>query len=294
MRPFWLFILALILATTAGVLIRQDPGYALFSYGEWTTEMPLWLAIFLILFLFMAFYALLRTIHTIRSTSKNIAGWHKNHQQRSARLQSAKGLLALAEGRWKQAERQLTHSAAHSDHPIVNYLYAAQAAQALSAYDRRDHYMDLAVKQGLENTVGIRLTHAALQLKAGHLDESSTSLKKLYEDEPTNVEVLRLLAELYQNKQDFASLLKLLPALSKQAVFDKQTLAAIEQKTYESLLPIYAQQGLKALTHFWKEMPCTIQKNARLLNSYAGYLMKEEAYTEAEEILLTLVNNKAL
>ncbi len=293
MRAFWLFILALILATTAGVLIRQDPGYALFSYGEWTTEMPLWLAIFLMLFLFIAFYGLLRTIHTIRSTSKNIVGWHKSHQQRSARLQSAKGLLALAEGRWKQAERQLTHSAMHSDHPIVNYLYAAQAAQALSAYDRRDHYLELAVQQGLKTTVNVRVTHAALQLKQGRVDESSESLKELYHNEPKNVEVLRLLSEVYKNKKDFASLLELLPALEKQSVFDTQTFEALEQITYESLLPVYAQQGLEALQHFWKHMPRALQKNAKMLQSYADYLMKEESYTEAEAILLTLLKNEA-
>ncbi|MBP6104119.1 MAG: hypothetical protein KBD23_06095 [Gammaproteobacteria bacterium] len=293
MRAFWLFILALILATTAGVLIQQDPGYALFSYGEWTTEMPLWLAIFLILFMFVTFYFLLRTIHTIRSTSKNIADWHKNHQQRSARLQSAKGLLALAEGHWKQAERQLVNSAIHSDHPLVNYLYAAQAAQALSAYDRGDHYLALAVKQGLKTTVNVRVTHAALQLKQGRIDESSVSLKKLYQDEPKNVEVLRLLAEVYKNKQDFASLLELLPALAKQSVFDKQTFEALEQTIYESLLPVYAQQGLEALHHFWEQMPHTLQKNAKMLQNYADYLMKAESYTEAEAILLALLKNKA-
>jgi len=292
MRALWLFILALILAATAGVLISQDPGYALFSYGEWTAEMPLWLAIFLILFMFIAFYGLLRTIHTIRSTSKNISSWHKNHQQRSARLESAKGLLALAEGRWKQAERQLTNSAVHCDHPLVNYLYAAQAAQALSAYDRRDQYLELAVKQGLETTVNVRVTHAALQLKQGRFDESSASLKKLYQDEPKNVEVLRLLSEVYKNKQDFASLLELLPALAKQSVFDTQTFEALEQKTYESLLPVYAQQGLEALRHFWKQMPRALQKNAKMLQNYADYLMKAESYTEAEAILLTLLKNK--
>jgi HemY protein len=293
MRAFWLFILALIFAATAGVLISQDPGYALFSYGAWTTEMPLWLAIFLILCLFIAFYGLLRTIHTLRSTSKNMRRWHKNYQQRNARLQSARGLLALAEGRWKQAERQLSNSAMHSDHPHVNYVYAAQAAQALSATDRRDHYLELAVKHGLKTTVNVRLTHAALELKQGRFDESGVSLEKLYQDEPKNVEVLRLLSEVYKNRQDFASLLELLPALAKESVFDTQTFETLEQKTYESLLPVYAQQGLEALRHFWQAMPHTLQKNAKMLQHYADYLMKAESYTEAEAILLALLKTKS-
>ncbi len=292
MRPFWIFITTLIIAATSGVLMHQDPGYALFAYKGWTTEMPLWLAIVLIAGLFITLYALLRTLHTVRSTSKAMSNWYKNHQQRSARLQISKGLLALAEGRWKQAERYLSHSVGHSDHPLVNYVYAAFAAQALKADDRRDQYLALAEKHGLKDTVGIRLTQAVLQIKAGHIEESTESLKKLHQEEPNHVEVLRLLSETYQKKGDFPSLFELLPTLKKKAVFDKETFESLEYQTYESLLPSYATQGLNALKHFWQEIPNALQKNANMLHSYANCLMQNEAYSEAEAILVRLLDRE--
>ena len=111
-------------------------------------------------------------------------------------------------------------------------------------------------------------------------------------NEPTNAEILGLLAQLYQSKPDFTALLELLPALAKQSVFDTQTFTSLEYTTYASLLPVYAQQGLEALSHFWKTMPHTLQRNARMLHSYASHLMKEEAYAEAEAILLALLKNE--
>ncbi len=112
-------------------------------------------------------------------------------------------------------------------------------------------------------------------------------------NEPTQADTLRLLAKLYQSKPDFEALLELLPTLARQAVFDTQALAALEYQTYESLLPIYAQKGLEALSRFWKEMPHALQRNARMLHNYANYLIKEEAYGEAEAILVALLKNEA-
>ncbi|MBP6104120.1 MAG: hypothetical protein KBD23_06090 [Gammaproteobacteria bacterium] len=121
---------------------------------------------------------------------------------------------------------------------------------------------------------------------------SETASNLTMQNEPTTAETLRLLAKLYQSNLDFEALLALLPTLAKQLVFDTQTLSALEYTTYESLLPVYAQQGLEALSHFWKEMPHALQRNARMLHNYANHLIKEEAYREAEEILLALLKNK--
>ncbi len=122
------------------------------------------------------------------------------------------------------------------------------------------------------------------------LPETASNLTM--QNEPTTAETLRLLAKLYQRNQDFEALLALLPALARQLVFDTQTLSALEYTTYESLLPVYAQQGLETLSHFWKEMPHALQRNARMLHNYANHLIKEEAYKEAEAILLALLKNK--
>ncbi len=75
MNVLWVFIIALILSTTAGVLIHHDPGYALFAYGDWTTEMPLWLAIFLLGLIVFSFYTVFRMVHAIRASSDNMRHW---------------------------------------------------------------------------------------------------------------------------------------------------------------------------------------------------------------------------
>ena len=280
-----IFVLILGLGTGCGFLIAQDPGYALFAYQNWTVEMPLWLSLAFIFITVSALCALFWIIHWLQSSSQKIKQWVQNHQQQNARIQTNKGLLALSAGRIQEAERYLSHSAAHNDHALVNYLYAAQAAQLLGAFDRRDHYLERASKIKGQSPVAVELTQATLNLQAGRLQEEVPHLEALYQENPKNTEVLRLLSETYQKKQDFKSLLNLLPVLEKKSIFSTARFQQLEQKTYTALLPICAQEGLKNLMAFWDKAPKTIHQNPRLIERYAELLIQAEAFIPAEKLL---------
>lgn len=280
-----IFVLILAIGTGCGFLIAEDPGYALFSYQNWTVEMPLWLSLALMFFSVIALVGLFWIIYWLQGSSQKIKQWVQNHQHQNARIQTNKGLLALSAGRFQEAERYLSQSAAHSDQALVNYLYAAQAAQLLGAFDRRDHYLERAAKMKEHSPVAVELTQATLNLKAGRLQEEVPRLETLYQENPKNTEVLRVLAETYQKKQDFKSLVHLLPILAKKAVFPSAIFENLEQKTYEALLPMYAQEGLKNLMAFWDKTPKTIHQNPTLIEHYVALLIQEKAFMPAEKCL---------
>ena len=60
MMRFIFFVVVLIFAVWLGLHIQSDPGYALFSYGHWTIELPLWLTIVILVLLFFLIHWLLR------------------------------------------------------------------------------------------------------------------------------------------------------------------------------------------------------------------------------------------
>jgi HemY protein len=183
-----IFVLVLALGTGCGFLIAEDPGYALFSYQNWTVEMPLWLSFALMFISVAALGCLLWIGHWLQGSSQKIKQWMQSHQQQNARIQTNKGLLALSAGRFQEAERYLSQSAAHSDQALVNYLYAAQAAQLLGAFDRRDHYLERASKIKEHSPVAVELTQATLNLKAGRLQEEVPHLEALYHENPKNTQ----------------------------------------------------------------------------------------------------------
>lgn len=281
----WSFIIVLALAAGLGVIISQDPGYALFSYGHWTVEMPLWLSAFLIILIIALSLFTIWFVKTLFSGSDKVKLWWKQHQDNKAKQLTYKGFLALAEGRWKNAEQYLIESAPHSDTPLINYLSAAKAAEEGNSPERRDHYLQLALDVGAGSDMAIRLTQAQLQFKHGELEQSVRNLQRLHIDAPKHPKVLRLLCTLYEAMLDWPALYTLLPECRKTQALSKEVLARLEQKIYPALLPIYAGKGIKALMAFWQQSPRTIQTDPIIVGEYAKLLTQQSATTEAEAIL---------
>src|SRR5665213_489385 len=96
----WSFLTVLVLATGLGVIVHQDPGYALFSFGDWTMEMPLWVALILFVLSIAVLLFILWVIQVVFTSKTKVKQWWKNRQEQRARLLTYRGLLALAEGRW--------------------------------------------------------------------------------------------------------------------------------------------------------------------------------------------------
>lgn len=281
----WSFIIVLALATGLGVIVSQDPGYALFSYGQWTVEMPLWLSAFLIILIIALSLFTIWFIKTLFSGTDKVKLWWKRHQENTAKQLTYKGFLALAEGRWKNAEQYLIQSASHSETPLINYLSAAQAAEEGNAPERRDQYLQLALDVGAGSDIAVRLTQAQLQFKHGDLEQSVRSLQRLHIDAPKHPKVLRLLCTLYEAMLDWPALYTLLPECRKTKALSPEALARLERKIFPALLPTYAGKGLKAFMAFWQQSPRYIQSDPAMVYEYAKLLTEQSADNESESLL---------
>lgn len=282
----WIFILVLFLATLAGVYIRQDPGYVLFAYKNWTLEMPLWLSAVLLIFLLAACLFLLWTLNTVLGSGSRVKGWWFKNKQISSRKNTAKGLLELAEGHWLKAERYLRDSAHFSDTPIINYLSAAKAAEEGGAHDRRDRYLQLAYDASGDSDTAVRLTEAHLRFKQGDLENSVHALEKLQAKHSKHPKVLRLLCTIYETTENWQALYNLLPTLKKAAVFpNTESLNRLEQKVFHALLPSKIKEGKASLMHFWNHVPNSIQNSKEAIACYVEALMHLDADIDAEALL---------
>ncbi len=288
MRRFITLVIILIFSVWLGLRVAKDPGLALFTYNNWSVEMPLWFALLSLIAVMIMIYFIVRLIDGIDSSVYRWRNWLRWRRKNKAYSKTNRGLLELIEGHWRNAENYLLEGIDQSDAPLINYLAAAKAAHERGAYDKRDMYLHQAHDLAPQADVAIGLTQAQLQFDQGQLEQALATLNHLRSIVPLHPVVLKLLEKLYIRLADWKNLVKLLPSLRKAKIMTTNQLDQLEQHVYQELLNQTASraESLKNLDEFWVSMPRRLQKNPRLVYCYAKHLSPyPTAATELEELI---------
>lgn len=280
-------LLLLLGSVWLGLKVVDDPGFALFSYRNWTMEMPLWVALLgfvVLIFLLFFFMRLFDNIDVSLYRLKNWLHWRRKYKAYS---KTHHGILDLIEGDWRSAERFLLEGIAQSDAPLINYLAAARAAQQQGNYEKRDEYLRDAHRVAPSAEVTIGLVQAQSQMEQGRLEQALATLKHLRTIAPKHKQVLRQLQKLYVQLPDWNELSKLLPILRKTKALNESQLAALEKNVYQQSLQTTAKSSdLAALQQVWKTIPRAWQKDPAIIYCYTKQLsVHTTAMAEAEELI---------
>ena len=284
MKALIYFFAVFLAAVTLALLAYQDAGYVLIGRGQTTIEMSLSLFITIVIISFVLLYLVLRIIARTWSMPARLKQWRKKKRSRKARISSSRGLVELAEGHWRQAERALLRYANDSETPLLNYLSAARAAQKQNAHERRDHYLSLAHKSMPDADMAVELTQAELQMAHGQLEQSLASLMHLRSISPKHPHVLLLLAQLFEKLDSWGDLRDLLPHLQKHKIIDDDELKQLSLRVYSNLIHINAQNP-NNLEKLWQEIPRNLRIQQKLISEYAQHLITLEQYDAAEVAL---------
>lgn len=286
MKYLFSFFAIIFIAVSAGLLAHEDSGYVLFGRGYDTLEMSLSLFLVILFFTYIFGYLLVRFIIRTWTMPEQLKKWRLTQQAAKARKTSLLGLINLAQGQWKKAERLLTRAVKNSDMPLLNYLSAAKAAQKQNAPDRRDHYLALAHKSMPDADFSVKLTQAELQFAHGQNEQALATLVHLHRLSPKHPHIMVLLSQLYQQLKSWGDLKRLLPELRKQKVFSDSKLLEIERETY---IKLFEQtnwyNNADKLQQLWQSISRELKKDAYLIEVYCGKLIQLEKHDEAEVII---------
>ena len=274
----------LLAAVLLGLLAYQDPGYVLISRGTTTLEMSLSLFSTLVVLGFIALYLLLRLLFRGWHVPRRVHQWRQFRRARKARQASNRGLIELAEGHWRKAERALLKNVKDSDTPLLNYLSAARAAQKLHAHERRDHYLSLAHNSTPGADMAVELTQAELQMAHGQLEQALATLMHLQSLAPRHPHVLFLLMQLYEKLHSWGDLKALLPKLDKHHILSAGEREQLGKKVYHNLLQLNSHKA-ESLDALWQELPRALRQDQDLLADYTRYLIALEQHDTAEQVL---------
>ncbi|MCC8986601.1 MAG: hypothetical protein LM523_02650 [Candidatus Contendobacter sp.] len=288
-------IVTLFVSVWMALALRQDPGYAMASIGQWTIETSLAFFIIFLGFAFFVFYALARLAVRLWKTPVQTLRANRRRLQKKAQRLFNLGNRQLAAGQWAAAEKTLLKSAEYSETPALHYLNAARATHHLSDVKwRRDLHLREAEDSPDADRLTVQLTRVEFLLDDRQAEQARPILESLHTLNPRHPGVLLWLARTYQQLQAWEPLQKLLPELQKQKALGPEPLAELQAQTYRALLEITAAGGsLDKLRALWKLAPTVLcEGDEPFLIAYATALCDCNAFDDAETLLREAINRR--
>ena len=208
-------ICAIVAGAWLGPDLLENPGYVLIEIGGWRVQ--------------MSFLVLAGAVLGVWLLASLIVGLARMPGRAVRRLRDARdrrnldrGLLALAEGDWAQAERSLARAMRGPASSTAGYLAAARAAQGQSSPERRDAYLALADRKFGQRHFATALARARLLVGEGEPEKAIELLEQLHLKRPKHEGVLKLLLQCYQQCERWHDVRVLVPAIRKAGIVNPE------------------------------------------------------------------------
>lgn len=279
-------LILVIIALGAVLLVRDDPGFMMLRYRDYTVETSLAFALVVVILVAAAVYYAVRILRSVLRLPGAMRRQSENRRYGKARRQLNQGLIDMAEGRFEQAENHLVRLVDYSDSPLVHYLAAARAAQLQGKHDARDNYLKAAHEANPDAELAIGMTQAELQLAHQQTEQALATLSHLHSIAPRHDYVTMLLARAYHELEDWPALVKILPDVRRKKLLRENRLKEMERAGYRGLLT-RAASSQQDLEKAWGSIPKAQQADPEILRHYLDLMARRGWHANnAEQLLL--------
>jgi len=281
-----LLLLTAGVAILAGAFVYIDAGYVMLSWDVYTVESSLWMFLVLAAIALFAIYISLRALLLLFGSDRRFNEWRQRRRSVRARRQTTRGLLALAQGQWRRAERNLTSSAKDSDQPLINYLAAARAAYEQDKSEATDEWLKQASLSTKGSDLAVGITQVQLLQSRNQNEQALAVLLNLREKHPRHAYLLKLLVKTLQDLEDWVALNDLLPTLRKATKIPDEELRKLEKNVALQLLErARHNNGGSGLSAAFDGLSREVRGNQEVLQAYVDRLLETEQEEKAEEAL---------
>ena len=286
LRVLFLF-LVLIASVVLGPMLAGHQGYVLIQTDNYNIETSVTGLVIMGILLFAVLFIIEWILRRIFRTGARTRGWFLGRKRSRARAQTKAALIKLAEGDHKQVEQLLTRNADHAEQPVVNYLLAAEAAQQRGDEFRTNQYLERAAEAADTDQLPVDITRVRIQLAQGEVHAARHGVDRLLNQAPRHPEVLRLAEQAYLRTGAYASLLEILPSMSKIKLHDEEKLQALQQQAYLGLMnQAMAEEGSDGLKRWWKNQSRKVRHEVPLQIAMVEHLIECDDHQMAQEIVL--------
>jgi HemY protein len=290
MKRLIVWLILLVVAIFVGLQIKTNPGYVLISVHHLSIEMRLWTAIVALFIMFSVLYFIVRIFKYTGSVPKRWHRWRQHEKADKATETTNKGLLALAEGNWPLAEKQLMKHIENAPAVLVNYLAAAIAAQRAGQLEKRDAYLQKAKLLMPKAAFAIGLVQAQLQYDAAQYELALATLHTISELQPRHPRVLALFAKVYKKLNDWAKVAEMLALVQQYHALPEVQIATMAALAYRHLF--CATTSAIELKTLWKNAPQQIRALPEMIFLYVHALNRLGETELAEKLARHTLNRE--
>jgi HemY protein len=278
-------IVLLAFATWVGLWAEGQHGTVWVHVSQWTLEFPLWMAVVGVVGVVWGFWMLMNSLHTLLNAPKRLRAWWQLWQEQRSRQFLLKGWYALSEMAPEMAEKYCLKSVSYAQEPVLSYMTAAEAAQQIQAYERRDRHLKEALAlTPSKNGLSVQLMQARLQVAAGQYEEALSLLRTLQEKTHKHPMMLNLLKQVYWQLGNWEALHALLPDLKRMHVLKDAEWGHVERVVERERL--WQTRGSLADCHaLWRGLSRSLQQTPDLVLAYVDILLSHHESAMAEPLL---------
>ena len=277
-------LVAVVLGGLLGMWIVRDAGYVLISYGQQIIETSLWVALAGLVVVYLLLRGIAYIFHRLMSSQSQVMNWRSGRKANSARQLTVKGMLFMAEGRWRDGKKALLSAVPSVDTPLINYLQAARSAHELGDAAERDNLLKLAHESTPGAEFAATLTQAEFQMSDGRYEQALATLLTLRKRVPKHKTVLIMLTGCYEALADWQALHEVLPEAADRKAISEAEVRRLSRLVWESLL-----KGEEKISVLWRRLPRYLKEDHGLLQDWVEHLITNGRDDDAENVItLTL------
>ena len=277
---------AIVLGGLLGMWIIRDSGYVMISYGQTAVETSLWVAIAGLILIYLVIRGIAYLVRVTLSSQTQVLNWRSSRKAKTARQQTIRGMLFMAEGRWEEAKKALLNAAPRIETPLINYLQAARSAHELGEADERDELLKLAHETTPGAKFAATLTQAEFQMHDGRYEQALAALLTLRKRVPKHKTVLAMLGRCYEQLGDWQALHEILPELA-----DRKAVQDAEIKRWSRQVWEFMMTGSDPVSSLWKKMPKTLKADEEFLQKWVELLVTDDRNDDAVELMQLILDH---
>jgi len=246
-----ILVVLLLLAAWLTPQLLKNPGLIQIELLGYQIQMTAIAAGILLVLVFLAIWLVYGLFKAPKKAINHISANH-------SRKKFARGLLALSEGKWAQAEKLLIASAQKSPTPELSYMAAARAAVALNDLTRAEAHLD-AAEAVIDNPLTVDLTRCEIWIKSGQADRALPLLAGILKTYPNNPRAVHLQIQASEQTCDWKLLEQTIPKAEKLALITHQRSNQLKRQTTLALFT--AAQSGEVLQQIWQGLNKKQQTN---------------------------------
>lgn len=271
--------------------VYENPGYVMIAVGKGYVEMTLLTLLVWLVGIWLVMRTVVFVFSRIWRLKSQTSFYFFNKSEKKAQLALRQGLTAYLLGDYKRAEQLLSGSGKHSGLLEHKHMFAAAAADANGDDGKVLMHLN-ALDEDDSDTV---LLKAKLMLNRHEWSMAHELVEPLYKSKPKEDAVLRVYIETLEGKEDWQTLLSMLPLVEKRKLFDEQALSDFTAKVVRGALFDTAQkQNFDAAEQQFNTLPGKLKKQDSAIGAYVQLLLENGRGEQAQTVLVKAMKKSSV